>query len=116
MSVSVSFSGVHCRSDGIPSGDGPASLTTMNAGERSCAQPTTPPPQLESVIASCGHGAAGSAGCFQTGREARADESRHRCASHQSVLSLPLVPYRGRQHSKQGDREYTAAAATAAPG
>ncbi len=51
VSVSVSFSTVHGRSDETEAGGRSHDRTSMNAGERPRPMPPTPPPQLESVLA-----------------------------------------------------------------
>jgi hypothetical protein len=55
VSVSVSFSRVHDRSGATPPSARHEAGPSMNAGERPRTQPTTPPPQLESVLGSHPH-------------------------------------------------------------
>jgi hypothetical protein len=54
VSVSVSFSRVHDRSGATPPSARHEAGPSMNAGERPRTQPTTPPPQLESVLGGAG--------------------------------------------------------------
>jgi hypothetical protein len=56
VSVSVSFSAVHGRSDETQGGSRSDDRSPMNAGERPRTQPRNAPPQLESVQVSSAYG------------------------------------------------------------